>query len=303
MGLSKDVISSLRIKLQNFQKADFDGKSVEEVKNELYEFYNIYSNVVANIGRCPVFRVRKIENGKEHSTLKDVWCPEASLVVKMGRANNIGEAMFYGALDYETAIKEVDVKVGESFSLAGYQLKEKENFVKSSVVIRPSLPFRKNLEPFEQFGFELSEFMVKEFVQIVVPRDEAKYLRSCAISSFLLDLPYKDSLLYPSVQNKNSVNIVMKEHDARNRLKLNLVLTCRCDAPNKYVVLEVKELSAEGKLRLIHDYSGKPIPLKVNAPKMSFDAIFGDKKIQTAEQEMQELLNLVSANKRLHEDT
>jgi len=286
LELSEEILNQLRGKLQNFQKTNFEGKTVEDVKNELHEFYNSYSIVIANLGRCPVFRVRKIENSHEHNTLKDVWCPSASFVKKLGRANNIGESMFYGALDYETAIKEVDVKIGESFSLAVYNLKEKENFERSSVVIRPSIPSGYYCDSMSLFGLELSDF-------IVYPGEETKYIRSCAISSILLNLPYKDSLLYPSVKNNDSVNIVMKELDAKIRLSLNLVLTCQCISLNNYVVFEVKQPTTDGYLHLLHNLYKQPPPLRVNAPKMSFETMFSDQKILSSAQEIEDLLSSV----------
>ncbi len=218
---------------------------------------------------------------------------------RIGRANDIGESMFYGALDYETAIQEVNIGIGEKYSLAVYNLKERENFEKSSVVIRPSLPMRNQLEPVDLFGLELSNFMVSELTRKVHTGNETNYVRSCAISKILLDLPNKDSLLYPSVQNKDAVNIVIKEHDAKKRLSLQLLMTCQCKSSKDHVVLEVKQPDSPGNLKTMYDYKKEPVPLKVNVPKMSFQKMFGNNKIPSAEQEIQELLNAFSANKRL----
>ena len=260
--------------MDDFIKNDFKDKSVAEIQKELSKFYNFYHNTVANLGNYPIFRVRKISSSAHH-LVSDIWCPDSSLVTSLGRANDIGESIFYGALDYQTAIEEKNISASDKYSLACFMMQPMEQDNMTSIVIKKSPWLSAQPSIIEILGKKLNEFMVDEFTKIVTEGEEYKYAISCALAHTLLQDKRKDSLIYPSVKNNDSINIVMREENAKKRLDLRLVLTCECINQNEHVVINVKEADDTGRLIIKHDYESSKIPLKINSPRYTFSQLFG----------------------------
>lgn len=265
MSSPEIFVHNAGLKLIDFLSGNSEGKTVAQVKNEIQQFYNCYNFIVMNLGNCPVFRVRKIEPNDEHNKVQNVWCPRNTSVKYLGRANDIGQSVFYGALNYKTAIHEAKISPGDKYSLACYFLTSHKNDDKTSIVIKQSKPLYDANNEIDLFGVELSKFMVNEFTKDVHKNNEHQYIRSCAIAQILWEVPHKDSLIYPSVKKDNSINIAMKEVDARNRLRLDLVLTCQCLSMEQHSVLEVKSPN-NNDLLIKHDYTKSPVPLQTDAP-------------------------------------
>lgn len=270
----EELENTILQRLDDFKKSDFKDKSVVEVKKELSEFYNFYHNTVANLGNYPIFRVRKI-NSSEHHLISDIWCPDSSLVTNLGRANDIGESMFYGALDYQTAIEEKNISSANQYSLACFMIQPMDQDNMTSIVIKESPWLSAKPNTIEILCKKLNEFMVDEFTKIVPEGEEHKYAISCALAHTLLQDQRKDSLIYPSVKNKDSINIVIREENAKKRLVLQSVLTCECINQNQHVVINVKEADDAGNLIIKHDYESSKIPLKINSPRYTFSQLFG----------------------------
>jgi hypothetical protein len=284
MNTNNGYIHDLRLRLIDFLSSSVNGKTVLQVRNEISVFYNAYNVIVANAGNCPIFRVRKIEKCDEHNNANDVWCPPAKNIKYLGRANDIGQSIFYGAFDQQTAISEVKISPGERYSLAAYSLRPRENYNMTSVVIRQSDPLPNMTQEIDFFAVELSRFMVNEFTKDVQHGNENQYLKSCAIAQLLLDLPHKDSLLYPSVKNKDATNLAMKETDAKSRLQLSLVLTCECRSSDDHVVAEVKSPNDDGTLSIDYNYNGSPKPITMHGPQTPFSTTFHNSRISSSKE-------------------
>lgn len=274
------------MRLLEFIYAETSGWTIEKIKQEILNFYGTASVIAANLGPTYVYRVRKIEPGHTHSIAADVWHPPPICVTTIGRANNIGEAVFYCSLDPNTAIEEAQVCPGEKFSLAIYELEPREPYNLSSVVIRearfkPS-PGLSHLEELSRFGVELSKFIVNEFTREVAPGEEFHYKRSCAIANILFDLPKKDSIAYPSVKNHDAVNIVLKREAACERLILGQVATCIMDKLGDILVKELSEPDTIGQL--VPQTLTNPLPARLNisGPRPSFQQLFRDDRIQNS---------------------
>lgn len=150
-----------RMKLLDFIYSDISDLSVGEIKQKMLSFYTTYNVITANIASATVYRVRKIEAGDAHARESDVWHPPAECIKRINRANDIGESVFYCALDPETAIQEGQIEPGERFSLATFQLNGCENNNLGSVVVKEGrlVRGREHMEDLNQFGVELSKFM------------------------------------------------------------------------------------------------------------------------------------------------
>ena len=271
MTVDQDFIHRQRLKLLDYVLADEIHGSVADIKEQLLGFYSAYNMLVANLGTCAVYRVRQINPGDRHANPQDVWCPPANVITEVGRANDVGQPVFYGSLDPATAVTEIGIEPGEEYSLAAYWLSPLDDYNMSSVVIKKARTRPGNGDEFSRFGVELSKFMVKEFTRNVPDGDESQYKRSCAIASLLFDLPGKDSILYPSVKDSDSVNIAMKVDSANSRLRLTQIVTCKMLGVGEHTVSEVRSPNHDGLL--IHDTVSYPLPspirLRNGGPKFS----------------------------------
>lgn len=277
----------LRLKLMDFIYKEIEEASIEEVKDDIKSFYNVYNNIVANLGNCIIYRVRKIDVGDNHTIAKDVWCPEPQYVTSRGRANDKEETVFYGALDPLTAITETKVGSGDRFSLASYRLAPLEDNIQSSIVIKEVNEVINNPTEFDLFGIELSKFMVKEFTKDVELGQENQYIKTCAIAKILMELPNKDSIIYPSVRNDDAINIVMKEAMASERLTLESVMTCKMettDTEQKIIISEIKKLSHDGNSLQNETHEYLPFPLNIEENYMNFSNLFHNDNVPSREE-------------------
>lgn len=292
-------IHQLRLKLIDFADKEMEESSVSEIKDDLQSFYHVYNNIVANVGNCIVYRVRKLDTDDNHNTLKDVWCPEPKYVTSLGRANDVGEAVFYGALDPKTAITETKIESGDKFSLAFFKLSSPNNYSKSSIVIKESQATVNNPTVLDLFGLELSKFMVKEFTKDVLSSEKNKYLKTCAIAQILMELPNIDSIIYPSVKNHDSINIAMKEAVAQERLILDSVMTCelkKTENEQQVIIMEIKKLSDDGSTLETENHEFIPCPLDIEKNSMNFSNLFHSDNIPTLEEEFRQMMSQAREN-------
>lgn len=270
-------LHSLRLKLIDYMCAPDPDESVAAVKARMEEFYQVFHLITAPMGNRLVYRVRRIEPTHPHIHFDDVWCPAPDKILKIGRANDIGQAIFYGALDPMTAVAETRIIPGEKYSLATFQLRNSESH--ESVIIRQAEHIDIPNPELSRYGVELSKFMVHEFTRIVPQGSEHLYRRSCALAQMLLETPSKDSLVYPSVQKQDGVNIALKSDAAVRRLDLQQVLTCEMTPEKDHRVLEIKMPNSNGDL--IPHNPGFPLPCraKFTGTPMSFSTSFLNAKI------------------------
>ena len=282
-----------RMKLLDFMGMDTAAMSVDSIKEQLLGFYSSCNVMTANLESAKVYRVRRIDPGTVHRKCADVWHPRAEYVGKVGRANDIGQAMLYCSLDPQTAIDETQIQEGERFSLAIYQLRGREPHDNRSIVIKETQPIPGYGVEFSRFGSELSRFMVNEFTRPVSEGNEHHYKRSCAIAQILLELPYKDSLVYPSVRNREAVNVVYTSKTAAETLTVVQVATCEME---KGRVVRVDKLwlpDSNGNLITQSPPHPMPATLRFSDSPPRFSDLFHDSNIATPE----EIVNYYLAKK------
>lgn len=213
--------------INKFYEEYDENETIEEIINKLRLFYNSFYLKTIKIGNLLTFRIRKISENEPHINIKDIWAPDIKYIKKIGRVNNIGESILYASFDPYTAIIETDLKENDEFSLAVFYLNADFNNKQSVLISKPNKTEKLNFK--EEYSLVLSEFMIKEFTK-KVPKNINNcklYKVSCAISKLLLDTPYKDSIIYPSIVNKQKVNIAMLEDMAKNRFNFQRVLKCK----------------------------------------------------------------------------
>lgn len=291
----------LNKKIIEFRDKSFDTESIDEVVKLLESFYNSYNITVSNIGKISAFRVRKLEYGKKHDTTKSLWAPPSEYVKQIGRANDIGESILYAAFDPLTAILEGRIREGDEFSLAIYYLEPKEDWDMTSVVISvPKIGIEQTKE-LDEYSISLSKFMVDEFTKEIEEGNEHEYKKSCAMAKTLLRLPYKDSIVYPSIQNADRVNIAMVEEKAKERMKLRSVLKCKLIRMNEDNTAQVEISSIAQANEGIDSLEYDPIPVDNYTISISYDTwvkkvlnfndTFKPENISTPEEIMKDILS------------
>lgn len=261
----------LNKKIVEFQDKLFDTESIDEVVKLLESFYNSYNITVLNIGNISAFRVRKLDHGTEHDTTKSLWAPPSKYVKQIGRANDIGESIFYAAFDPLTAILEGRIREGDEFSLAVYYLEPKEDWNMSSVVISVPKKGVTQAKELDEYSISLSKFMVDEFTKEIEEGNEHEYKKSCAMAKILFRLPNKDSVVYPSIQNEDRVNIAMVEEKAQERVKLRSVLKCKLIRMNKDNSAQVEILSIAQASQGVDSLDYNPIPVDNYTISISYE--------------------------------
>lgn len=216
------VLSAIR----EYRLMDLRNQDLDSIIDHFKLIVNQFHLICANIGSVPLFRTRIIDNGNIHTNKKDVWCPPAACVKKMGRLNDVNESIFYAAFDPITAIKETRIKKGDKFSLAIYRIKERDAYNLSTINLGLPRPIDTLSEREQINTMILSDFMFSEFTRHVGLGTEYQYKASCAVSKLLFDIPHKDSIIYPSMIDYSKRNIALKEASAEERVELEQVLTC-----------------------------------------------------------------------------
>lgn len=215
--------------IQTYREYDLKSVTMSQIQELLQDIINGCLNMTLNIGDIPVFRVRKIERNEKHTDRKSVWCPEPHIVDKIGRCNDVNESIFYGSFDPLTAIQECRIQPGDYFTMSSYHLKPRNLTHQSTVpLVRPDLC--RCTRDQKIFFRILWEFILVEFTRPVAEGTEYQYKASCGLSKIFLGLPYKDSLIYPSILEFQSLNLAMKEEAARERLILRDVLEMRLES-------------------------------------------------------------------------
>lgn len=127
----------------------------------------------------------------------------------------------------------------------------------------------------QEYSQVLNEFIVSEFTKQVNEDEEYKYKGSCAIAKILLELPYKESLLYPSMRDSLKFNFVIQEKSAKRRLSLKQVLCCQFHEftdSNKLKISQEKVAMLDDKSCKINYYNLANQPFEI-----SHDMFFKDK--------------------------
>lgn len=276
-----EYIQNVRRELSAFSDRLFLTEPVLEVQKILDNFYHAYSIQTANVGNCLIYRVRGCDNNLPHLEPSDLWVPPSDVLKCVGRVNDIGQRIFYGAFHPFTAIREARIAKGQYFSMGVYHLRAMDDYDMTSVVIKTPPRPSATAPLLGQLAHELSLFVASEFTKSVEPGQEHHYKKSSAMAQILLGLPNKESLLYPSVQDADMINIALPESAAARRLTLKSVFHCQL-RNDPYALLESRPIA--GKLKTVVDRS--PIGFRINpvGEPMLFSKIFDNSKITSPDE-------------------
>lgn len=210
-------------KISEYRTADLKEISIEDVSKIFSEILCYNLSTCNNFGGT-LYRVRKIKEGCPHLMKSDVWCPPAEKVGKIGRVNDIGKSIFYASLEPVTAIREARIEPGDEFSVAVYTMPPLNTGLLSSVHILHKQNLS-NLDKKERvLVMILNDFLYTEFTRHVGRGTEYLYKASCAMGKTMLQLPGKDSLIYPSIFHSKKLNIAIVGNSAKERISLKRII-------------------------------------------------------------------------------
>jgi len=242
-------------KIKEFRSNDLSVTSIEEVFEQVKTICTGGMFQPIDLSATSVFRGRRLkENFYIH--LKHLWYPKVEDIKTEGRANRVGQQVFYGALSKDCAIFELHPKKGDLIQLIECQIR---NGTLSNLVEVGLLENLKNES--DQFNDAYSQsrnriislcneynisfenhltvhkFLAQEYQKKVPKGSEFQYRSTIAISDLLMRKAKRDGIIYPSValiRNKQQVNIAMTPTAADSYL-----------IPQKCEIIEVLDYESE----------------------------------------------------------
>ena len=213
----------------------------EKVEALLKWYLNSYGGVNFKFGYDrPIFRARKCPTDHGYTNISDVYPPPLDKC-KIGRMNEEGQSIFYGAFSPGTALVEVNAKEGDYVHVTHFQLPEKsENGMRCFAIgevynnyhgvntISPGVS--NEIRDFiarignDDIRALLSYLYMDAFSAEILNNPKAhkiNYVYSRVFSRLLLGKhPDVDGLIYPSAKVKGASNIVLRTESVDSKIQL-----------------------------------------------------------------------------------
>lgn len=194
----------------------------------------------------PIFRARKCFTEHGYNNISEIYPPPPE-VCKIGRMNEEGKAIFYGAYSIGTALAEINSQEGDYVQIAHFQLPNKAELgIRCFAIGEIYNTYHGNSTISEAVFNEVRDFIQKigrddihallsylymdafsaELLNSIHAK-EIDYLYSRVFSRLLLEKhPDTDGLIYPSAKIKGTTNIVLRTETVKSKMKLisNVVL-------------------------------------------------------------------------------
>ena len=200
------------IKAANFMNPDLFTRDYDYIKKEVTELFSPTQLIEMKLGYMRVFRVRTIKDPNIDYSLNDFWIPPSDKV-GIGRCNKEGEPVFYGALDPLTAIRELEIELGDFFLISSYGI---------NAYTDP------NIGKTVYFGIPKEvEHPNKNYVLATRIASNFAYNEFTREIDHVFNQKQYDSIIYPSVKRPSCFNIIVKADSAKHRLKLSDFFICK----------------------------------------------------------------------------
>ncbi|BCG08755.1 RES family NAD+ phosphorylase [Buttiauxella agrestis] len=241
----------------------------EKVEELLKWYLNSYGGINFKFGyNSPIFRARKCLTEHGYNNISEIY-PPPSEKCTVGRMNEEGQAIFYGAFSPGTALAEINAKEGDYVHVARFQLPEKSDagircFAIGEVhnayhgVNTISLGmFNEIRDLIRRLGEDdirglLSYLYMDAFSAELlnsIRAHEVNYVYSRIFCRLLLG-KYKDvdGIIYPSAKVKGASNIVLRSESVEEKIQIvgNDVLKVKKMYPYGIVELDLVK-SAKGQ--------------------------------------------------------
>ncbi|WP_395056462.1 RES domain-containing protein [Flavobacterium sp.] len=250
-------IKELQSAIDKYQSLDFQTISIEEAYELFCQIMIGFYVAPLVLYNEPIFRARKhSEKGKLFENMSDLIYPINPS--KYGRLNDVGESIFYGALNKDTAFVEMRLKVNDEVTLleskrkSSSQLLMMEIGIKEIIIEKGSKPDfnRVHLDRFEQTCDSMekkdryhiiNDFLITEITKIVSDSETYKYKSTIAIGQhYIKGNPATEGMLYPSITRQKAGCIALKPHSYD-----------KFYAPDKCFKLKVTDIGGNGEITLL----------------------------------------------------
>ena len=240
---------------QTLQKID----SIDLTQDDAID--TIYKIVSTELRKLPIFmtdlivgeplvRSRYLTDKEDiHHTIQDYSYNPFPEYIKVGRANYVGQQIFYGSRFRVTSLGEVRFiyanreKDEARYSLGRWEVRDK---LQLAAIVTPELIRKHNakelfgladfIEETEQeykndpdlSGFiDIYRYMASKYTEAVQEEEEHKYKITAVFSNFIYSkLPIADGILYQSVQYPENFNVAIKK-EVVDRNKIQLTFAAR----------------------------------------------------------------------------
>ena len=217
--LSKRSLRFIKRRIEFLKNTDLKKASIEYLKEYLFDLLEPYTSATISVGdNTSVFRARKNNGNALFESVNELWYPPRSIIKQYGRANNIGQTLFYCAADEAIAILELRPAINDIITileckftssktpilipLGIYEL-TKEYGVK---IAGPSIDHEceikswlNNNESNYKKNSLIGKFITDEFKKVINQGNDDEYKMIVAISELLFSFEGIDGITYPSI--------------------------------------------------------------------------------------------------------
>lgn len=231
-------LNQLKRELEALKKYNLKKISYEDYFEYVKKCFEGYTQVYASVrseadpeGYGGIFRARKVDGNQPFLLLKDLWAPTSGDVKKMGRCHKINQSKFYCANHFSVSLIECRAENNSYWVMTEYEtINEVEFYVLP--VGRKIDDLNNNLEaPLDmeilkaQKNMLIEKYIRKVFKQVIHKDHQYQYLKTCAISDYLLTNDHTKKmlvgLLYPSVASRlKGHNLCFDDEISKKVLKI-----------------------------------------------------------------------------------
>ncbi|MCI2227687.1 hypothetical protein MC378_00820 [Polaribacter sp. MSW13] len=248
-NLNQTSFADLKTKLERWERLVTEGASVDILVEEVNDITTNcpFQCLKRNTGHF--YRARKNEGRNFFNNIEDVWYPREEFVKEVGRANRSGESKMYISQLPRTTLFEMQLKKGDNVTISKIGIKADSElnvqFIssaeKNSKVVKDEILFNMGLNENGVKNYHtIHKFLSDEFTK----PDKKWYPLSTAITETITSYEESDGLLYPSMQSKNDLNIVLKKESADGKLELISSVCFEVIAENLNGSLTIKDIAA-----------------------------------------------------------
>jgi hypothetical protein len=212
---------AIKKSIASLEKLDFKTASIQEIEDLLFPLFKGYT-VSAPSFDTGLYLYRSRICTKPNY-LHELSYPSKEHILEYGRANNIGQPMFYGSISKNIPLFELNAKVGDRLFISIWKTKAKLliNHIGFSDEVFKLLnsnregnslyQFVSNTRNFNDINTFVYNYLAAAFAKKIQRTESYLYRLSIAITNKLLMGDLLDGVIYPTIaMNGNSDNIVIK---------------------------------------------------------------------------------------------
>ena len=202
--------------------------SISDFESHLTPLFRGYTVVAPRFDAgIYIYRARKCE---KPIRLADLSYPPAEAVTALGRANDIGQSIFYGATARSVPFFELDTQPGDYIALSKWKTtgpmmlnhigfsSEPESFKDAKRQLDSIYKFVKETRAKGDLNALVHDYLAYNFSRRIKEKDNDHYKLTIAISRKLFSDGIFDGLLYPTIQMFGNADNIALKTDAVDRL-------------------------------------------------------------------------------------